>query len=81
MNKFNILWATDAREKWREAALYIRQEWGVFALQKFQKNTEDCQDRLEEFPALGKVEPLLSDRTKLYRSIVLGELNKIIYFV
>ena len=54
---------------------------GCFALRKFQKNTEDCQDRLEEFPALGKVEPLLSDRTKLYRSIVLGELNKIIYFV
>ena len=81
MSKLKIKWATEARDRWRETALYIRQEWGFFALQKFKEKTEECQDRLEDFPALGKVEPLLEDRSKLYRSLVLTEQNKIIYYI
>ena len=81
MSKLKIQWATEARERWRETASCIRREWGVFALRKFKDKTEECQDRLEEFPTLGKVEPLLEDRNKLYRSLVLTEQNKIIYFV
>ena len=51
------------------------------ALHKFKEKTEESQDRLEEFPALGKVEPLLAERSTLYRSLVLTEQNKIIYCV
>ena len=32
-------------------------------------------------PDLGKLEPLLVKREKVYRSIVVGSLNKIIYYV
>lgn len=81
MSKLNIQWATEARERWRETASYIRREWGMIALRKFKEKTEECQDRLEGFPALGKIEPLIEGRNKLYRSLVLTEQNKIIYFV
>ena len=81
MSKLNIQWATEAQEKWRETASYIRREWGVNALRKFKEKTEECQDQLEDFSALGKIEPLLVGRNTLYRSLVLTEQNKIIYYV
>ena len=81
MNKMRIQWATEAQDRWRETALYIRREWGALALRKFKEKTEECQDRLEDFPELGKVEPLLENRNRLYRSLVLGELNNIIYYI
>lgn len=81
MSKYKIQWAAEARSRWRETAAYIRAEWGMAALRKFKKKTEESQDQLEEFPALGKIEPLLADRNELYRSLVLTEQNKIIYFV
>ena len=81
MNKTKIQWATEAREQWRKAALYILHEWGVSALRKFKENTEEIQDKLIEFPSLGKVEPLLADRSRLYRSIVISKQNKIIYCI
>lgn len=81
MSKLKIQWAAEARERWRETAAYIREEWGMRALRKFKEKTEESQDRLEDFPALGKIEPLLADRSTLYRSLVLTEQNKIIYCV
>lgn len=81
MNKIKIQWATEAREQWRKTALYIQQEWGISALRKFKENTEEIQNQLLEFPSLGKIEPLLADRSRLYRSIVLTRQNKVIYYI
>ena len=81
MSKVRILWASQAQERWQETAIYIRQQWGVFALRKFKEKTEECQDCLEDFPTIGQIEPLLADRTIQYRSLLLGELNKIIYYI
>ena len=81
MNKIKIQWATEAREAQRITALYIQHEWGASALRKFKENTEEIQDKLIEFPSLGIVEPLLVNRSRLYRSIVISKLNKIIYYV
>ena len=81
MNNMKIQWATEAREQWRKTALYIQLEWGISALRKFKENTEDIQNQLIEFPSLGKIEPLLADRSKLYRSIVLTRQNKVIYYI
>ena len=81
MNKTKIQWTTQARDKWCETALYIRREWGVLALRNFKEQTEDCQDKLEVFPEIGKVEPLLKSRNKQYRSLLINELNKIIYYI
>jgi len=81
MNNTKIQWATEAREQWRKTASYILHEWGLSALRKFKENTEDIQNQIIEFPSLGKVEPLLADRNRLYRSIVLTRQNKIIYYI
>ena len=35
----------------------------------------------QQFPSLGKIEPLLADRSRLYRSVVLTRQNKIIYYI
>ena len=81
MSKIKIHWTKESREQWRKTALYIQHEWGVSALRKFVENTEKIQNQLMEFSYFGKIEPLLADRSKLYRSIVLSKQNKIIYYI
>ena len=81
MSKIKIHWTKESREQWRKTALYIQQEWGISALRKFKENTEEIQNQLLEFPSLGKIEPLLADRSRLYRSIVLTRQNKVIYYI
>ena len=81
MSKFKVQWATEARDQWRKTALYIYREWGVSAMRKFKVKTEDTIDKIESFPAIGSVEPLLADRSISYRSLVITEQNKLIYYV
>ena len=81
MNKMKIQWAAEARSRWRETALYIYQEWGSVSLRKFKNSTEDWQDKLESFPEIGSIEPLLIGKQHPYRSVLISTYNKIIYYI
>lgn len=47
----------------------------------FYKNLDEIEEDLSDFPELGRIEPLLQDRSKSYRSLVATKYNKIIYYV
>ena len=81
MNKIKIQWTAEARTRWLETASYIRQEWGIDALRKYRDSTKSWQNNLEVFPEVGSIEPLLANRSRLYRSIVICEHNKLIYYI
>lgn len=76
-----IIWADEAFERWHEAADYILHRFGVQAVERFQENTEEWEDAMLQSPMIGKVEPLLANRTHLYRSVVINKLNKLIYYI
>ena len=76
-----IIWADEAFQRWCEAADYILHEFDVRAVERFQKHTEEWEDSLSQNPQIGKVEPLLANRSQLYRSIVIKKLNKLIYYI
>ena len=76
-----IIWSDEAFKRWCEAADHIISQFGISAVEKFQKNTEEWEETLSQSPSIGRVEPLLKGRTRLYRSIVINKLNKLIYYI
>ena len=76
-----IIWTDSAQQSQDAAADYIFDEFGAMPLLDFYNNLDEIEANLIAFPEMGKVEPLLQDRSKLYRSIVASKYNKIIYFL
>ncbi|MBO7069634.1 MAG: type II toxin-antitoxin system RelE/ParE family toxin [Bacteroidaceae bacterium] len=76
-----IIWAEEAFRAWQDTIDYIVKEFGVRAAEKFYKKTEEWQDVLSSSPMVGKIEPLLNNRSRSYRSIVITKQNKLIYYI
>lgn len=68
-----------AKQQIRETARYIYVEFGKQSKDDFILKLNQTKQLLEINPCLGPVEPLLSDLSSNYRSIVIGHLNKMIY--
>ena len=77
----NVVWHAQAEEALINAAVYIQNHFGKRFREKFVVNVQQTEQALRLNPNLGKIEPLLVKREKEYRSIVVGSLNKIIYYV
>jgi plasmid stabilization system protein ParE len=60
---------------------YILDEFGENKRVEFMEEAEKVAIQLESFPKMGKEEPLLAHRKKLYRSYVITHLSKMIYHV
>ena len=76
-----IVWADYAIKGQDAAADYIFEEFGTVSLMDFYQSIDEAEEELLTFPEIGRVEPLLENRDKLYRGLVIGELNKLIYYV
>ena len=73
-----IVWAEEAFRAWQDTIDYIVEEFCVQAAEKFYKKTEEWQEVLSSSPMAGKIEPLLNNRSRSYRSIVITKQNKLI---
>lgn len=76
-----IRWSYKAQKQQDAVADYIFGEFGELALRKFYQKIDKVEEKLVEFPELGKLEPLLAHRKKEYRSIVLTKKNKLVYTI
>ncbi len=76
-----IRWSYKAQKQQDAAVDYIFKEFGAIALLEFYEKIDKIEADLVEFPEMGKIEPLLKHRKKVYRSIVLTKKNKLIYTV
>lgn len=76
-----IIWTESAQKSQDAAAAYIFNEFGAMPLIDFYKNLDEIEEDLSDFPELGRIEPLLQDRSKSYRSLIATKYNKIIYYV
>ena len=77
----NVIWHAQAEEALVNAAVYIQNHWGKRFREKFVGSVRQTEYALRLNPYLGKLEPLLMNRVREYRSIVVGSLNKIIYYI
>ena len=76
-----VIWLPQAKKQLRHTAKYIIRQFGTKEKDEFLQNVHHINTLLAENPEMGSVEPLLTDRTIMYRSVVVNRLNKIIYFI
>ena len=65
----------------QETARYVRKEFGKRSKESFLQKVRETRRLLADNPYLGPIEPLLADRAQTYRSVVVGKLNKLVYYV
>ena len=70
-----------AKSSYREISSYIQERFGITTFLKFEREVKETGNALVRFPNLGKLEPLLSHRPHGMRSIVIGRLTKMIYYI
>ena len=76
-----VVWLNDAKNQLRAIVSYGQITFGELVSIRFTTEIYQTVIRLGSFPRLGKVEPLLKDRKKEYRSLVLHRHYKIIYYI
>ena len=76
-----VTWSKDAKTVLRDTADYLQTEFDGYARRCFLQEAHKTAKLLENSPYMGKVEPLLATVSNVYRGIVVGRLNKLIYYV
>lgn len=60
---------------------FINNEYGKKSTQKFKNNVSQTLRTIVQNPNVAKEEELLKNRKHKYRSMVIGHINKLIYYV
>ena len=76
-----VVWSLEAHDQLRQAANFIENRFGKSSRTKFLDNIYHVVPLLSKYPYLGKEEPLLEGASVVYRSLVIGRLNKIVYYI
>lgn len=76
-----IVWSEKARDALRSTALYIRDTFGERSKESFLREIRQTCILLEKTPDMGQREILLMECPEQYRSLVVGRLNKIVYYI
>ncbi len=76
-----IIWLSDARKGLLSIGKYIQKEFGVQRRLKFTEQVRKTESLLLDNPHSGKIDPLFTERTYLYRSVVINGLSKLVYRV
>ena len=76
-----ILWSERAFERRRAVEDYILLSFGYKAYSEFVEKVDEWKSCVIKNPEIGREEPLLIGMRKKYRSYVIGNLSKCIYYV
>ena len=76
-----IHWSHQAQQQQDQAAEYIYTEFGAKAVIDFYRRIDKIETELMTFTEMGVIEPLLVNRSRLYRSVVVHRLNKLVYTI
>ncbi|MBO7133250.1 MAG: type II toxin-antitoxin system RelE/ParE family toxin [Bacteroidales bacterium] len=76
-----VSWSKKAGDAVVQTSVYILDKFGQKASEDFLQEVQHVSELLENNPCLGPVEPLLAQKSKQYRSVVLNHLNKIVYYI
>ena len=75
------VWSERSKKSLHILEDYILRDFGENKCAEFMAEAEKVALQLEIFPAMGKEEPLLAHRKKLYRSYMITHKSKMIYHV
>ena len=75
-----VVWDPKAKEARTQVANYIRREFGARRKTRFLQEVRQVTQQLKRSPGIRRIDPLFSDRTRTYRSVIINGLNKLVYF-
>lgn len=76
-----VIWDSRAINGREQIADYIREHFGAKYKNLFLQHVRQTTKMLKRHPESGSIDPLFADRPRTYRSIVVDNLSKIVYFV
>lgn len=76
-----VVWSLEAHDQLRQAADFIENRFGKSSKTKFLDDPYHVVPLMSKHPYLGKEEPLLEGASVVYRSLVVGRLNKLVYHI
>lgn len=76
-----IEWSPRALREWENTVRYIFREFGRKAAEEFEQDIAKWESRIAINPELAHQEPLLKERTKLYRGLIVSRHSKLIFYV
>lgn len=74
-----IIWSDDAILSVDNTADYVRDKFGALVSDEFYQEVVAVSSQLEEFPESGAPEDALAGARHEYRSIAVGDQNRLIY--
>ena len=76
-----IRWHKRAEASLRQVEQYVLENFGEKVRQEFMDEVEKSVGSLAEMPTLGRLDPLFAHRQIAYRSIIVRNLNKVVYYI
>lgn len=77
----NVIWTKRANRERIAILTYGAKEFGKYAAGKLNERIESYAILLDGNPHLGGLEPLLAERCREYRSLVVHEHYKLVYYI
>lgn len=75
------IWDSEARQAMRQIAKYIQKRFGSKVRMSFVDEVRKTDKLLQINPQIGKIDPLFADRKRVYRSVIINGLSKMVYFI
>ena len=76
-----VNWYSEAQWHLDQIEDYIFDRFGLDSMEEFIDKVDQVVELILRHPSVGPIEPLLAERSLTYRSVVVGNLSKIIYRV
>lgn len=76
-----VIWSPEAKESLKKIARYIFLTFGEKPTENFIEKILHVEKTLSVNPNIGPIEPLLKGYSIMYRSVVVNNLNKIVYYI
>ena len=76
-----VTWTNKAEMERESIAEYIRNGFGTKRMKQFVREVDQVVKMIVRYPNMGPIDPLFADRPRSYRSVIVGGLSKMVYFV
>ena len=76
-----IEWNDNAERQKDCIADYIFERFGYDRMRQYLDEVEHTTKQICDYPNLGSIDPLFSERGNVYRSVIVDRLSKLVYYV
>ncbi|MDL2256161.1 type II toxin-antitoxin system RelE/ParE family toxin [Parabacteroides sp. OttesenSCG-928-G06] len=76
-----IQWSDLAATRLEEIALYYKHERSTKAARKVISQIKEATNTLKDFPRIAAIESLLSDHPETFRSLIISDIYKVVYYI